>query len=152
LPLPPSLVRSEHPASCAPCSFSVPCLFFFFFFLWDMGQSVQGAMLVYPRGSCGDTTCCLFAHLLVCISQTGLEPASGGTGALLFSQGNMVWRCFAQAGGLRCQSFAFSWCFCFFFFCQRWLQYFSKIFDLWSSCCLLTPSSHHLGSSPASDF
>jgi hypothetical protein len=31
-------------------------------------QSVQGAMLVYPRGSCGDTKCCLFAHLLVCVS------------------------------------------------------------------------------------
>jgi hypothetical protein len=34
-----------------------------------------------------------------------------------------------------------------FFFCQVWLQNLSKIFDLWSSCCLLPPSSHHLGSS-----
>jgi hypothetical protein len=34
LPLPPSLVRSEHPASCAACSFSVPCLLFFFFFFF----------------------------------------------------------------------------------------------------------------------
>jgi hypothetical protein len=33
------------------------------------------------------------------------------------------------------------------FFCQVWLQHLSKIFDLWSSHCLLLPSSHHLGSS-----
>jgi hypothetical protein len=49
-------------------SFSVPCLLFRFFSQgWD--QTVQGSMLVYPRGGCGDTACCLFAHLLVCISQ-----------------------------------------------------------------------------------
>jgi hypothetical protein len=46
-----------------------------FFFLWGRGQTVQGAMLVYPRGGCGDTMCRLFAHLLVCISQAGLELA-----------------------------------------------------------------------------
>jgi hypothetical protein len=32
------------------------------------------------------------------------------------------------------------------FLCQVWLQHLSKIFDLWSSCCLLPPSSCHLGS------
>jgi hypothetical protein len=31
----------------------------------------RGAMPVYPRGGCGSTTCHLFAHLLVCISQAG---------------------------------------------------------------------------------
>jgi hypothetical protein len=57
-------------------------------------------MLVYPRGGCGDTTCHLFAHLLVCIAQAGLEPASVSTGALLVSLRNMAWRSFVQAGGL----------------------------------------------------
>jgi hypothetical protein len=41
----------------------------------------------------------LGALLLVCqISQAGLEPASGGTGALLFSQCNMVWKAFYRLG------------------------------------------------------
>jgi hypothetical protein len=35
-----------------------------------------------------------------------------------------------------------------FIFCQGWLQCLSKIFDLWSSCCLLLPSSCHLGFCP----
>jgi hypothetical protein len=40
--------------------------------------------------------------------------------------------------------------FCLFlvvFFCQVWLQCLRKISDLQRSCCLLPPSSHHLGSS-----
>jgi hypothetical protein len=64
--LPPSLVCSEHLALFVACSFLVPCLLFSFF--WGGGGlSVQGAMLVYPRGNCGNTTCHLFAHLLVYI-------------------------------------------------------------------------------------
>jgi hypothetical protein len=78
-------------------------------FLQGRGQSFQQAMLVYPRVSCGNTECRLFAHLLVCISQAGLELASGGTGALLFFQCNMAWRSFVQARGSGCQSFASSW-------------------------------------------
>jgi hypothetical protein len=31
-----------------------------------VGQSVQGSMLVYPRGGCGNTICHLFADPLVC--------------------------------------------------------------------------------------
>jgi hypothetical protein len=42
--------------------------YYYFFFLQGRGQSVQGAMLAYSRDSCGNTTCCLFGHLLVCIS------------------------------------------------------------------------------------
>jgi hypothetical protein len=80
-----------------------------FFFLQDGGQSFQGAMLVYASGSCGNTTCRLFAHLLVCVSQAALELASGGTGALLFSQCNVAWRTFVQTGGSGCWSFASSW-------------------------------------------
>jgi hypothetical protein len=111
------------------------------FFFAGEGQSVQVAMLVYPGGSCGNTMRHLFAHLLVCISQAGLELASGGIGALLLSQCVMLWRSFVWAGGSGCQSFASSW---WFFFCRGWLQYLSNIFDLWSSCCLLPPSSCHL--------
>jgi hypothetical protein len=35
---------------------------------------------------------------LLDVSQAGLEPASGDTGALLFSQCKVVWRSFVQAG------------------------------------------------------
>jgi hypothetical protein len=114
------------------------------FFFAGEGQSVQVAMLVYPGGSCGNTMRHLFAHLLVCISQAGLELASGGIGALLLSQCVMLWRSFVWAGGSGCQSFASSW----WFFLPSVAQCLSKIFDLWSSCWLLSPSSFHLGSSP----
>jgi hypothetical protein len=110
----------------APCSFplvqytqrTLPSLLhvlFSFLFIIQVffcgGQSVQGAILVYSRGSCGSTTCYLFAHLLVCISQAGLEPASGCTGALLCSQYNVAWRSFVWARGSEYQNFASSWWF-----------------------------------------
>jgi hypothetical protein len=41
-------------------------LFVIQFFLQGRAQSVQGAMLVYPKGGCGNTMCHLFVHLLVC--------------------------------------------------------------------------------------
>jgi hypothetical protein len=44
---------------------SFPCLLFRFFCRVG-GQSVQGAMLVYPKGGWENTVCCLFAYLLVC--------------------------------------------------------------------------------------
>jgi hypothetical protein len=91
--------------------FLVPYLSFSFFFLWGTDQSDQGAMLVCSRGIRRNIACHLFAHLLVCVSQAGLEPVSDGVCALLFSQCNMAWRSFEQSGGLRCQSFASSWCF-----------------------------------------
>jgi hypothetical protein len=40
-----------------------------------------------------------------------LEPASGSTVALLFSQCNVVWRSFPQARGSGCQSFDSPCCF-----------------------------------------
>jgi hypothetical protein len=82
-----------------------------FLFLQGGGHSVQGAMLVYPRVSCGNTICHLFAHLLVCVSQAGLELVSVGAGALLFSQCNVAWRSFVWAGGSGCWNFASSSCF-----------------------------------------
>jgi hypothetical protein len=58
---PPSLLLVLF-CSCLLFSF----LLFFFFFLQGRGQSVQGTMLIFPRGGCGSTACHLFAHLLVC--------------------------------------------------------------------------------------
>jgi hypothetical protein len=141
---PPSLANSKHPALIASCPFLFLVYYSgFFFFFGGVGVSLQGALLFYPRGDCGNTVCHLFAHLLVCVSQTGLELASGGMGGLLFSHCNVVWRIFVWARDSGCQNFAYS---SFFFFCQLWLQCLSKIFDLWSSCCLLPPSNHHIGS------
>jgi hypothetical protein len=34
-----------------------------------------------------------------------------------------------------------------FYVLQVWLQHLSKVFDSWSSCCLLLHPSRHLGSS-----
>jgi hypothetical protein len=97
------------PTPSVACSFSV--LYYWVLFLRGGSQSVQGAMLVYHRGGCGNTVCCLFAHLLACISQAGLELASGSIGALLFSQCNVAWRSFVWAGGSECRSFDSFWCF-----------------------------------------
>jgi hypothetical protein len=105
------------------------------------GVCLSGAMLVYPRGSCGNTISLLFGHLLVYICQIALELVSGGAGALLVSQCNMAWRSFVQAEGSGCQSFASSW---WFFSAKMWLQCLSKVFDLLSSCSQLPPSSCHL--------
>jgi hypothetical protein len=55
------------------CVFFCCCLLFGWFFshfYLDGGQSVQGAMLIWPRVVCGSTTCCL-AHLVVCFSWAG---------------------------------------------------------------------------------
>jgi hypothetical protein len=135
--LPPSLVHSKNPALSTACPFQF-LVYYSVVFGRSWGQSVQGAMLVYPRSGCGSTTCCLFAHLLVCVSQARLEPTPGGRGDPLVSQCNVLWRSFAQAGGLGCQSFAYSWCF--------FPSNCGKIFDLRSSHCLFPPSSRHLGS------
>jgi hypothetical protein len=91
-----SCVLSDYFPICC-MSFSVPCVLFSFVFFFSVGWGsvCPGVMLVYPRGRCGNTTCCLFAHLLVCISQAGLVLVSGDERALLFSQCDMVWRGFA---------------------------------------------------------
>jgi hypothetical protein len=105
LPLPPSPVRWEP---CPLCCSLFQFLIYYSVFLGGRGQSVQGTMLVYPKGGCGSTVCRLFAHLLVCVSQAGLELASSHSGALLVSQYNIVWRSFVWAGD---QGFASSWWF-----------------------------------------
>jgi hypothetical protein len=60
----PHLWRSGRPTLFATCLYCSYCLLISFFFLGG-GQSVQGAMLIWPRGVCGSTAYCL-AHL-VCV-------------------------------------------------------------------------------------
>jgi hypothetical protein len=71
LPLTPSSVLR---APCPLCymSFCCCCLLFSFFLFFSLGggQSVQGAMLIWPRVVCGSTVCRL-AHLVVCFFQAG---------------------------------------------------------------------------------
>jgi hypothetical protein len=76
LALPPFsyVLRAPYPLCCV---FLFRSLFIILFFLfWGRVQSVQGAMLVYPKGSCGNMMCRLFSHLLFCVSQAGLVQAS----------------------------------------------------------------------------
>jgi hypothetical protein len=76
VPLPHSAMLRVPPPQFATVfffSFSAACLLFrLFFSLFSLGggQSVQGAMLIWPRVVCGSTMCCL-AHLVVCFSQAG---------------------------------------------------------------------------------
>jgi hypothetical protein len=96
---PPFSGALRTPRSLCCRSFSVLCLLFRFFFCRVGGQSVQGAMLVYPNAGCGSAVHCLFAYVLVCVSQEDLELAFGGMRAVLVSQSNMAWRSFVRAGG-----------------------------------------------------
>jgi hypothetical protein len=68
LPLPPP---SELKAPCPLCYMSF-CYCYYSVSLFSLGggQSVQEAMLIWPRVVCGSTTCCL-AHLVLCFSQAG---------------------------------------------------------------------------------
>jgi hypothetical protein len=55
------------------CVFFVVIAYYSVFFLFSLGggQSVQRAMLIWPRVVCGSTTCHL-AHLLVCFFPSSL--------------------------------------------------------------------------------
>jgi hypothetical protein len=79
----------DHPAPSAVCDFQF-IVYYSVYFLRGRSQFIQGFMLVYLRGGCGSTLCSLFALLLVCIYQAGLELALGGAGSLLVSQCNMA--------------------------------------------------------------
>jgi hypothetical protein len=69
----PPLQRSRHPALFFLCLFLlllfiIQIIQFVFVFSLGDGQSVQGAMLIWPRVVCGSTACRL-AHLVVCLSR-----------------------------------------------------------------------------------
>jgi hypothetical protein len=66
-------------------------LFRFFFFLFaGWGLVCPGGYAGLAQGWLWEYRVLLIAHLLVCISQAGLEPVSGGAGDLLVSQCNVV--------------------------------------------------------------
>jgi hypothetical protein len=68
----PSLRHSGCPTLFATCLFYSYCLLFSLFFCFSLGanQSVQGAMLSWPRVVCGSMVYHL-AHLVICFSQAG---------------------------------------------------------------------------------
>jgi hypothetical protein len=69
------------------------------FFFPGQGLECPGGYAGLSRGGCGDTTCRLFAHLLVCMSS--------GTGALLVSPYIVAWGRYVWAGGLGVSEFCF---------------------------------------------
>jgi hypothetical protein len=60
LPLSTGVLRAPHPLCC------MFLVYYSGFFCGLEDQSVWGVMLVYSSGGCVDTTCHLYAHLLVC--------------------------------------------------------------------------------------
>jgi hypothetical protein len=74
-------------------------------------------MLVYPKDGCGNTTCFLFAHLLVC----WMSPKQVWTRHLVAQEpsyflsamwhGDAIYKYGEAFYGSGCQSFDFSWCF-----------------------------------------
>jgi hypothetical protein len=68
------LFRAQGAPPSLLCVFFVVTAYysvFFYFFSLGGGQSVQRAMLIWPRVVCGNTACRL-AHLVVCVFPSGL--------------------------------------------------------------------------------
>jgi hypothetical protein len=106
---------SEHRAPCPLCYMSFCCccclsVWFYFLFSLGGGQSVQGAMLIWPRVVCGSTLCCL-AHLVVCFSRASRSWCLAAWEPSWFL--HLTWSGDAVCGlGLwRSRSFASSWWF-----------------------------------------
>jgi hypothetical protein len=144
LPLPSSPVCSEHPTLFC-MSFSVPCLLLLFFFCGAGVSLSRGLCWFIPEVTVG-IPCAVY--LLTCWFSFPKQA---------WSQCLAVWEpsCFLSVMchgealyGLGVWGVRVLLLLGVFFFCQVWLQHLSKIFDLWSSHCLLSPSSYHLGSSP----
>jgi hypothetical protein len=108
-------LRAHPPLLCVSFQFLFYCsvfFVFFFFFCRARGPSAQGAMLIYSRVTGGILHDAWSSPVdLLNFSQTGLEPATGGTEAPLFYLCNMAWRSFPWARGSGCQSFDVFWCF-----------------------------------------
>jgi hypothetical protein len=138
LSLPLSLdLRVARPLCCVP--FVVDCLLLLFF-CWAGGQSVQGAMLIYPRGRPSA------AYLLICWS---VSPKQFRSQHLASSEPScfpcITWpgEAMSRLGVQGCRSFASSW----WFFLPVVSLASQKDFYLKENT-LLPPSSRHLGSSP----
>jgi hypothetical protein len=122
----PPLRCSGHPVLFAMCLFCCYCLLFSFFFLFSLGggQSVQGAMVIWPSIVCRNTMCHL-AHLVVCVFPCHLGIAvlwrcGGPPGFSIWREVEMLcpgWRC----GGLKDLPLLGV------FSCKVYFQYLSKI-------------------------
>jgi hypothetical protein len=109
-PLPPSSVLRMSRPLCY-VSFLLLLLIIQFFFLFSLcgGQSVHGALLMWPSVVCGSTACRL-AHLVVCFFPSGLGTG-GGMGALLVSPFNVEWECYLWSVGVEESKFCLFRCF-----------------------------------------
>jgi hypothetical protein len=101
-------------------------------------------MLVYPRGGWGNNHVKLGAYLLLC----QMSPKQVWSQWLAACEPScflsVMWHGEAFHGlGLEGVEVLIL---LVLYFHQVWLQHLSKIFDLWSSCCLLLCPSCHLGS------
>jgi hypothetical protein len=140
LPFPPSLAHRVPHLLCY-VSFVVVVYYsvcIFSLFTLGGGQSVQGAMLIWPRVVCGNTTCCL-AHLVVCFSRAGRSWCLAAREPSWFLP--LTWSRDAthRLGVRRSQNFASSW----WFFLQGVSPMSLQDFTLGSM--LSASSSHHLG-------
>jgi hypothetical protein len=113
-----SVLRQPWPLCCVFffSSLFIIQLGFLVFFQGVGGQSVQGTMLFYPRGGCANTTCCLFAHLLICWmspKQVWSEHLAVREHSWFLSVNGI--RKFYRLGGSECWSFDS----CLFFFSAK---------------------------------
>jgi hypothetical protein len=102
----------KHPATTTVCPFQFLIYYSVLFLCVGLGSVCPGAMLVYPGVAVGILHTSICSPVGLCLPSR-LELASGGTGFLLFSQCNVVWRSFVWAWGSGCQSFDSSWWFYF---------------------------------------
>jgi hypothetical protein len=102
LALPPfsSVLTASHPLCCVLVLSSLFILFFFVVCLVSLPRRLCW-FIPWVAGGIPCDAWCSPAGLLH-VSQAGLEPASGGMGALLLSQCSMVWRSFVQVRGSGC--------------------------------------------------
>jgi hypothetical protein len=113
--LPPLLQCAFSNSSLLLCV-SFQFLFYFsvfFFFAWGMGVSLPWRPCWFILGVAGRIPCDAWCSPvgLLNVSQAGLEPATGGAGALLVSQCNVALRSFSQVRDSGCWSFDSPYCF-----------------------------------------
>jgi hypothetical protein len=140
---PSSLVCSKHPTLSAACPFQFLIYYSVLGFFCRAGVSVSRGLCCFIPGVALWIPC--VTYLLTCWSASPKQFWSQHLAAQEPSCFlSVVWHVEALWGlgvqGVRVLLILGG------FFCQVWLQCFSKIFDLWSSRCLPPPSSCHLGS------
>jgi hypothetical protein len=140
-----SAYNTTPPLLHVPFQFLVYYSGFWGEWLWNRESVCPGGYAGLSKVWLGEYHMMLGAHLLVC----WVSPKQVWSQCLEVREPScflsVTWHGEALYG-LGIQSVKF-WFFLVLFSCQVWLQYLSKIFDLWSSHCLLLHSSHHLWSS-----